>query len=728
MRNSIKPHKDKKFQVSSNTREKCKLALMKLFQARASVLMTKEQILRNCMSTDRTLNWEQLDKVFEELKQYDYIVPSTNERYKLNKKIVFQGTLHQNRNGKIIFQPDGESKAFFYVHPKLVNNSLPGDYVRAALMPVHFYAPQSVQVLQMIRRSKEVLFGTIQPSNAGIFVKPFSPALNSDIFIRPDKEITAKGGEIVEVRVISWAKKDKCPTGVILKVLEHVSPYAEATFRLAAKHGLRIHFNQSVLQETEMMSGRIDNEEISARKDLRGISTFTIDPDDAKDFDDALSLLQISDDTWQVGIHIADVSHYVHEKSLIDAEAKKRTRSVYFNSLVIPMLPERLSNDICSLQPGQDKLCFSILLTINNQAKILDHEICKTVIHSQKRFTYKECDELLSQDGEGNSTSFGMELKQMFHLATILRAEREKKGSFTYDTEDVHFLLNDSGHAVNTIKTRHGESHILVEEFMLCGNRIVAEFISQHVDKNIPCIYRVEAAPTNDQKDILADKLHQARLPLTTQDPFASEAFEWDETHSKQEKDYAYELLSRSLPKATYSTQNIGHFGLAFDIYTHFTSPIRRYSDLFVHRILSDILKDKETPCLEDANFIASECTKQEAVVVSAEKEECVRLSTEFLSLHIGNTFRCIVTSVQRECVWVEICAIHKSAILKRNTLKKNKFAYNKKKNEFIKTGNYQQHIHEGMLMRLEIHAIDYKKNKVFMDFHRKRAGNQGRH
>lgn len=703
---------------SNNIREKSRLLIMQLYQSQPSRLFAEQEVLKKCLQEDQTLDRSALTDAFRELVAEEYLVTSSLRRYKLNKKNIVQGTLTQTHKGKLVFSPDGNPGDLYHVHASFVGNSVPGDYVRVVYMPERYFSPKQVQVLQMIRRSDEEHLGLLHLTEKGRFVTLFIMTMKMDVFIDPTDPVLAEEGQMVYVKIVSWAQKDKCPRGVLTGVVPvSEGRYERNAMRIAAKYGLRTRFKKEVILEADTCSCDIPPSEVEKRLDFRSVPTFTIDPERAKDFDDALSIRRNEDGLWQVGIHIADVSHYVKEGSLLDREASQRTRSAYFNRCVIPMLPEHISNRVCSLLPNEDRLCFSLLLCLNEEVEVVDYKLCKTIIRSQKRYTYEECDLLLSGEAEDE---FGEDLKRLYEFAKVFKERRIEAGCLDYQLEETFFHLDSDGVPERLSHNSSTESHVLVEEFMLIANRLVAEYACRNGgERGYPFVYRVEDAPTDVAKRDLTRKLHNLSILVNPDDPYRLDGTHVDEC-SKSMRNYVCKLVTQSLPRAYYTTRELSHFGLAFDLYCHFTSPIRRYSDLVVHRILSSMIEGTESIQQEELEKIALDCSMQENAVSVAEKEEYTLLAHEYLGTRIGKTFRCIVTGLQQDCICLEIGALHKAAIIKRNTLRKHGFVYNEKRNAFERFKKPRQVLKEGTEVRLDVMLIDAATDRVCMTFKEK--------
>ena len=559
-----------------------------------------------------------------------------------------------------------------YIAPRNVKNALNGDRVKIYLHARHKNKRLEGEVAEIITRAKTEFAGTVQLSDKYAFVVPDSTKMLVDIFIPQHLVNNAQHGQKVIAEISDWPKGTKNPIGKITKLLGWPGENDVEMNSILAEYGFPLSFPRRVEDESALIPEIISNEEIKKRRDFRNTPTFTIDPADAKDFDDALSIIRLPNGNWEIGVHIADVSHYVRPTTQLDKEAYYRATSVYLVDRVIPMLPEKLSNGVCSLRPNEDKLCFSSVFEMDENAKVVKQWFGKTIIHSNNRFSYEQAQEVIETD-KGIMSN---EILTLDTLAKKLRAERFKNGAIAFEKVEVRFKLDESGKPLGVYLKESKDSNKLIEEFMLLANKSVAEFVGRkheivsegkrkkvveeqtlRVEKK-PFVYRVHDSPVTERLESFAAFAGKwgYKLKITNEREIAGSLNGlMKELHGKKEQNVLEQLAVRTMSKAVYTTENIGHYGLAFDFYTHFTSPIRRYPDVLVHRLLEFYLEGKSGV---DQDLLEEQCkhsTQMEIKASEAERASIKYKQVEFLQDKIGEVFDGLISGVTEWGLYVEI-------------------------------------------------------------------------
>lgn len=544
-----------------------------------------------------------------------------------------------------------------YVVANNLKNAMHGDRVK-----VFVYARKKGQklkgeVVEILQRARTEFVGTLEVSEKFAFLVPDNDRHSKDIFI-PLKDLNGgKNNEKAVVRITEWPEGAKNPVGEVIRVLGKKGEHNTEIHAILAEYGLPHEFSPEVEADAEKISFDIPNDEIARRRDMREAVTITIDPYDAKDFDDALSVTILPGGQFEIGVHIADVSHYVLEGSLLDKEAYKRATSVYLVDRVVPMLPEKLSNGVCSLRPHEDKLCFSVVFEMDHRANIHNAWIGRTVIHSNRRFTYEEAKQII-ETGEGE---FKEQILLLHKLATILRKQRFENGALRVEQAEVKFKIDEKGRPVDVFFKESKEANWLIEEFMLLANKQVAMHVGlkDHPQKEIKTfVYRVHDQPNQDKLAELKRFVANFGYKLDLNNPKTISACinkMLTEVKGKPEADMIENLTIRSMAKAIYTTENIGHYGLGFDFYTHFTSPIRRYPDVMVHRLLQRYMDGGTSVKKEEYENKCRHSSDMEKRASEAERASIKYKQVEYLSERLGLEFEGVITGVTEWGIYVEI-------------------------------------------------------------------------
>lgn len=595
---------------------------------------------------------------------------------------IFEGTISVIGKGFGYF-PAPDNSDDFEIQPENLKAALNRDRVKVELLHKEVLGRKQAKVIEIVERHKTEFVGTLEKTGEGFFLVPDDKRMYRDIFVSFDSAENATNGDKVQVKIIEWPDTSKSPRGKVLRTIGRAGEHNAEMIGIVYESGFEINFPPEVEKEAETWKERYQKENrLKDRKDFRETTTFTIDPEDAKDFDDALSFKILPDGNYEIGIHIADVSHFVEEKTELDREARKRGTSIYLVDRTIPMLPEVLSNDLCSLNPNEPKYAFSAVFVMDKKSIIKERWFGKTLIESNKRFTYEDAQEIMDK-GTG---IFVEELKSLNKLAKNLREERFRNGAIDFETEEVKFELDDLGKPIRVFRKERKDTHKLVEEFMLLANREVATYMHAANSQNSRAafVYRVHDVPDREKIINLSIFVKALGFELKNKDGETTGENIARMLHSVDGSPTEMLIKTaaiRSMSKAVYSTSNIGHFGLAFDYYTHFTSPIRRYPDLMVHRLLLRFITKGQIEQDEIIKYqkLCDDSSERELEAAEAERASIKYKQVEYMREHIGETFGATVSGVSEWGIYVEEANTKAEGMVKLYDMKDDFYELNEK-------------------------------------------------
>ena len=630
--------------------------LMDFFQTKQEEVISLKYLFAELHLTTHPLKMLCMD-ILADMLADDYITEVDKNKYKLNNHgIEMTGTFQRKSNGKNSFIPEGGGEPIFIAERNSAH-AMNNDKVKIAFFAKRKHHDAEGEVIEILERANDTFVGTLEVEKSYAFLVTENRTLANDIFIPKDKLKGGKTGDKAVVKVIEWPDKAKNPIGQVIDILGKAGDNTTEMHAILAEFGLPYVYPQAVEKAADKIPAEITAEEIARREDFRKVTTFTIDPKDAKDFDDALSIRKLKDNLWEVGVHIADVTHYVKEGSIIDKEAEKRATSVYLVDRTIPMLPERLCNFLCSLRPHEEKLAFSVIFDITEKGDVKNSRVVHTVIYSDRRFTYEEAQQII----ETKNGDFKDEVLMLDTIAKALREKRFAAGAINFDRYEVKFEIDEKGKPVSVYFKESKDANKLVEEFMLLANRTVAEQIGRvpkgKKAKVLP--YRIHDLPDPEKLDNLNQFIarfgYKLRTSGTKTDISKSINHLLDDIQGKKEENLIETVSIRAMQKARYSTHNIGHYGLAFDYYTHFTSPIRRFPDMMVHRLVTKYLDGRRSVSESKYEDLCDHSSNMEQIAANAERASIKYKQVEFMSERVGQTYDGVISGVTEWGLYVEL-------------------------------------------------------------------------
>ena len=632
-------------------------AVLSIFQNSPKAVLNYKQVSKLLGLRD-IMQQRQVVELLRMLSAEHFITEVDPGRYRFsNIGTTAVGTFSRRSNGKNFFVAEENPDTIIEISERNSGHAMDGDRVKVQLFAKRRGEKPEGEVIEILESKERTIVGKLQVVNGYAFLITENKTLSNDIFIPKDRLNGGKNNDKAVVKIIDWPEDAKNPIGEVIDVLGISGQNNAEMHAILAEFGLPYKYPESVERAANKIPETIKEEDISSREDFREVLTFTIDPKDAKDFDDALSFRKLGNGNWEVGVHIADVTHYVMPEGVIDREAQSRATSVYLVDRTIPMLPERLCNQICSLRPNEEKLCFSVIFELDESAEVLNSRICRTVIKSNRRFTYEEAQEVI-ETGEGDCREAILKLDS---LAKKLRQKRFKNGAINFDRVEVKFEIDEQGHPLRVYFKESKDANKLIEEFMLLANRTVAEFVGcpPKGQTKKTFVYRIHELPEPEKMANLATFIrrfgYRFKAEGTKSELSKSINTLLDNVRGKPEKNLIETVAIRAMQKAKYSTDNVGHYGLAFDYYTHFTSPIRRYPDMMVHRLLERYLAGGRSVMKKKYEDLCKHCSDMEQVAANAERASVKYKQVEFMSDKLGQVFDGVISGVTEWGIYVEL-------------------------------------------------------------------------
>jgi len=706
--------------------------LQDFFASQPGKTLSFKEIFRALKLETHPLKMLAID-IMEEMTWDDFLTRVTESSYKLNTKgQVQEGTFIRKSNGKNSFLPDDGGTPIF-VSERNSMWATNGDRVKVSFMARRKKHIKEAQVIEILQRSKDQFVGRLRVDrNMAYLITPENTFVH-DIIIPKRKLKGGKDNDKAIVKIMQWPDAEhKNLIGEVVDVLGQTGDNDVEMNTILAQYGLPYVYPKAVEEAAEKISGEITKQDEAEREDFREVFTCTIDPRDAKDFDDALSIKQLDNGQWQVGVHIADVSHYVTEGSIIDKEAVKRATSVYLVDRTIPMLPERLCNYICSLRPNEDKLAYSVIFNLDDEANVKDYRIVHTIIRSNRRYAYEEVQEILEANGVIDGTGEPApkapkggykgenadKLVTLDRLAKLLRAKRFKAGAVKFDREELHFDIDEHGKPIRCYFKRSRDANKLIEEFMLLANRTVAESIGKikkgRKAKTLP--YRIHDNPDPQKMETLRQFIVKFGYKVKTDGTKGAMARSlnklMDDCDGRPEAKMIQSVALRAMMKAKYSVHNIGHFGLAFDYYTHFTSPIRRYPDTMVHRLLTRYANGGRSANEKHYEELCEHCSEMELVAQNAERDSIKYKMVEFMAEKLGETYDAHISGITSYGIYAEIDENHCEGMIPMRDLGDDYYDFDER--NFCLIGRRHHHKYQlGDAIRIQVAKANLEKKQL---------------
>ena len=728
-----KDHQSKKERRGGKRMTKKQLAkvLEAFFSSQPDKTLTLKEIFHSLRLNTHPLKMLAMD-IMDEMSWDDAITKVSDNSYKLNTNgQVQEGRFVRKSNGKNSFIPDGSDKPIF-VSERNSMSALTGDRVRVSMMARRRNHIKEAQVIEILQRAKDQFVGRLRVDKDIAFLVTAENTMAQNILIPKNKLKGGKTDDKAVVKVTAWPDSEhKSIIGEVVDVLGKTGDNDVEMNTILAQYGLPYKYPKNVEAAAEKITGEITEQDVAEREDFRDTWTCTIDPKDAKDFDDALSIKKLDNGLYQVGVHIADVSHYVTEGSIIDREAVKRATSVYLVDRTIPMLPEHLCNFVCSLRPNEEKLCYSAIFDLDDNAEIRASRIVHTIIRSNRRYAYEEAQQVLEDNGvvdgtgepanpgkEGYKDEYGWEICTLDRLAKLLRKKRFKDGSVMFDTEELHFDIDEKGHPIRCYFKRSKDANKLIEEFMLLANRTVAESVGRVPKGKKPKVfpYRVHDNPDPEKMETLRKFIAPFGLKVKTDGTrkamIKSINKLMTDVGGQREAKVVQTVTLRAMMKAKYTTHNIGHFGLGFDYYTHFTSPIRRYPDTMVHRLLTKYQNGGRSANEKHYEDLCEHSSDMEQLAQNAERDSIKFKMVEFMGDKIGNEYDAHISGITSYGIYAEIDENHCEGMVPMRDLDDDYYEFDEK--NFLLRGRRHHHKYQlGDPIRIKVARANVEKRQL---------------
>jgi ribonuclease R len=702
------------------------------FSSQPGKTISFKEIFRTLRLNTHPLKMLAID-IMEEMAWDDFLSKESDSSYSLNTKgQVQEGRFIRKSNGKNSFIPDGDDKPVFVAERNSMS-ALTGDRVRVSFMARRQKHIKEAQVIAILQRAKDTFVGKLRVGKDIAFLVPQNDNLVHDVLIPKNKLKGGKDGEKALVKITHWPDAEhRNLVGEVTDVLGESGDNDVEMNTILAQYGLPYKYPKAVEDAAKKFTGEITPQDVAEREDFRQTWTCTIDPADAKDFDDALSLKKLDNGLYEVGVHIADVSHYVTEGSIIDKEAEKRATSVYLVDRTIPMLPEHLSNFVCSLRPDEEKLTFSAVFELDEDAEVRSYRIVHTIIKSNRRYAYEEAQKILEDNGvvdgtgqpapdpkgRGYKGDYGWEICTLDRLAKKLREKRFKNGSVNFDSEELHFDVDEKGHPTRCYFKRSKDANKLIEEFMLLANRVVAESVGKKQRGKTPKVlpYRIHDNPDPQKMETLREFISKFGYKVKTDGTRGAMAKSINkllaDVEGHKEQKLIQTIALRAMMKAKYSVHNIGHFGLAFDYYTHFTSPIRRYPDTLVHRLLTKYQSGGRSANEKHYEELCEHSSEMEQIAQNAERDSIKYKMVEFMGDKLGESFDAHISGITSYGIYAEIDENHCEGMVPMRDLDDDYYDFDEK--NFLLRGRRHHHKYQlGDPIRIKVAKANLEKRQL---------------